>query len=209
MTTIETAELTRSDGSKVPCSIVHGWNLRASLECDSMWKKASLELLHLIMEQNYNETELVEVVSSISMEDDHWQWFDKAMVLSSEGYEWFHLYAENKPQAACVIYHPKKSALAAGDIFYVEFVAVAPWNRSCKLRAREFRPVGKLLLRAALRFAANTLKLRPGFCLHSLSGAAKSYRSLNMVNIPEFDKDDLPYFELPPDLAETFMKEAN
>lgn len=174
-----------------------------------MWKKASLELLEWIMVQGYDEEELFAVVSSISMEDDHWRWYDKAMAFISEQYEWFHLYAENKPQAACVIYHPKHSALGNKDIFYVEFVAVAPWNRSCSVRERKFRPVGKILLGAALRFAVNVLRLNPGFCLHSLPGAAKSYRSLKMVNVPELDKEDLPYFELPQDMAENFMKEAN
>lgn len=206
MTTIETGELTKTDGSKVACSVVHGWNPKASLECDATWKRASFELLRYIMAQNYSDEELIEVVSSISMEDDHWRWFDKAMALTSKEYEWFHLYAENKPQAACVIYHPKESALAPGNIFYVEFVAVAPWNRSCKIREREFRPVGKILLRAALRFAVHTLKLRPGFCLHSLPGATKSYRSLNMVNISKLDKNDLPYFELPPEHAVKLME---
>lgn len=208
MTTIETGELVRTDGSKVACSVVHGWNPKASLECDTMWKQASFELLSHIMSQNYDDKELIEVVSSISMEDDHWRWFDKAMALTSKEYEWFHLYAENKPQAVCVIYHPKQSALASGDIFYVEFVAVAPWNRSCKVRERDFRRVGKTLLRAALRFAVKTLKLRPGFCLHSLPGANGFYRSLEMVNVPKLDKDPLLYFELPPDLAKKLMEDV-
>jgi hypothetical protein len=78
MTTIETGELIRTDGSKVACSVVHGWNPKASLECDTMWKQASFELLSHIMAQNYDDKELIEVVSSISMEDDHWRWFDKA-----------------------------------------------------------------------------------------------------------------------------------
>jgi hypothetical protein len=107
-----------------------------------------------------------------------------------------------------VIFHPKQSALASGDIFYVEFVAVAPWNRSCKIRDRDFRRVGKTLLRATLRFAVKTLKLRSGFCLHSLPGANGFYRSLEMVNVPKLNKDPLLYFELPPDLANKLMEDV-
>jgi len=46
-----------------------------------------------------------------------------------------------------------------------------------------------------LRFAVKTLKLRPGFCLHSLPGANGFYRSLKMVNVPEHNKEPLLYFE--------------
>jgi hypothetical protein len=107
-----------------------------------------------------------------------------------------------------VIYHPKKSVLAPGDIFYVEYVAVAPWNRSCKIRDRQFRGAGTALISAALRFAVKTLKLRPGFCLHSLPGANGYYLSLKMVNVPEHNKEPLLYFELPPALAENMMEVA-
>src|SRR5688572_7904507 len=106
MITIETGEITRSSGETVPCSMTHGWDPTASLACDTQWKRSSLELLQHVMAQGYNDTQLIEVVSSISMEDDHWQWFEKAMAFRSDEYEWFHLYAEGEPQAACVIFHP-------------------------------------------------------------------------------------------------------
>jgi hypothetical protein len=205
MITIETGEIIDSSGERVSCSMTHGWDPKASLACDTQWKKASLELLQYVMAQDYDDAELIEVVSSISMEDDHWQWFEKAMAFRSDEYEWFHLYAEGQPQAACVIFHPKKSALSPGDIFYVEFVAVAPWNRKCKVRDRRFRGTGTALLRAALRFAVQTLKLRPGFGLHSLPGAQGFYLSLNMVNVAKHDKDTLLYFELPETLATALM----
>ena len=165
-----------------------------------------MELLQYVMAQDYDAAELIEVVSSISMEDDHWQWFNKAMAFHSAEYEWFHLYADGQPQAACVIFHPKESALSPGDIFYVEFVAVAPWNRKCRVRDRRFRGTGTALLSAVLRFAVQTLKLRPGFGLHSLPGAEGFYISLNMVTVEGHDKDTLRYFELPEPLATALMR---
>lgn len=206
MILIEKSELVHSNGSRSICEIKHGWDLKTSLQCDTLWKQASLDLLCQIMTQNYEDQELAEIISSILREDDHWEWFAKAMAFRSEEYKWFHLFADDKPQAACVIYHPKQSALHTGSIFYIEFVAVAPWNRACKIRHRDFLRVGSTLVRATLRFAVNELKLQPGFCLHSLPGANGFYKALQMINVPEYNKDEMLYFELSQDLAKDMME---
>jgi hypothetical protein len=198
---VEHGELTHISRSKVHFSIVHGWDAKASLQCDAMWKGAWLELLEQIEQSEPDEARRAEILESISMEDAHWRWFDKAIAFSSDEYEWFHLHADAKPQAACLIYHPKPSALEAGDIFYVEFVAVAPWNRTCKIRPREFGGLGEIILRAAQRFAVKQLKLRPGFCLHSLPKAEAFYTKLQMVKIADHAKNSMSYFELPQALA--------
>lgn len=208
MTTIEHCELVRANGEKVPAEIKHGWDLKTSIQCDTLWQQSLLDLLTEIVMQKHDDEKLTEIVASISMEDSHWKWFDKAMQLNSSEYIWLHLYAESKPQGACVIYHPKQSAIDAGNIFYIKFVAVAPWNRSCLVRQREFKHVGSTLIRAALKFAVQKLKLQPGFCLHSLPGAKGFYESFNMVNIPEKDEDKLLYFELPQAKANDFMNAA-
>jgi hypothetical protein len=203
---IDRAELMHVSKKKVSYEIIHGWDAKASLQCDISWKAAWLELFELIEKAEPDETRQAEILESISTEDMHWRWFDKAIAFSSDEYEWFHLHADGKPQAACLIYHPKPSALEEGDIFYVEFVAVAPWNRSCKIRPREFAGLGEIILRAAQRFAVNQLKLRPGFCLHSLPKAEAFYTKLNMVKVPDKAKDDLTYFELPQVLAVKLME---
>ena len=165
---IELGELTHVSKEKVPYKIVHGWDLKSSHECDTLWKQAWLDLFEQIQQSEPDETKQAEILASISTEDIHWDWFKKAVDSSTDEYEWFHLYADGKPQAACLIYHPEASALEPGDIFYVKFVAVAPWNRDCKIRPGEFKGIGKTILRTAQRFAVKELKLRPGFCLHSL-----------------------------------------
>ena len=123
---IEQGELTNTDGTKLPFKIIHGWDAKASLQCDIQWKAAWLALLEQIEKAESDPTKQAEILETISTEDAHWRWFDKAIDYSTDEYEWFHLHADGKPQAACLIYHPKPSALEAGDIFYVEFVAVAP-----------------------------------------------------------------------------------
>lgn len=95
-----------------------------------------------------------------------------------------------------------------GDIFYVKFVAVAPWNRDCEIRPREFKGLGKTILRAAQRFAVKELKLRPGFCLHSLPKAEVVYTKLKMVKVDgREDAQSLAYYELPQALATQLMED--
>lgn len=204
---IEQGELTHVSQKKIPYRIVQGWSLESSVECDRLWKEGWLALFKQIQEAESDETKQAEMLASISLEDFHWDWFKKAVAFSTDEYEWFHLHADGKPQAACLIYHPEKSALEPGDIFYVKFVSVAPWNRDCKLRAREFKRLGEIILRAAQRFAVKELKLRPGFCLHSLSKAEGFYAKLKMVKVAgKEDAQSLAYYELPQILAAQLME---
>ena len=84
---------------------------------------------------------------------------------------------------------------------------MAPWNRDCDLRPREFRGLGKIILRAAQRFAVKELKLRPGFCLHSLPKAEGFYTKLKMVKIDgKENAESLAYFELSQNLAAKLME---
>ena len=206
---IERGEVIHVSKVKFPYKIVHGWDLKSSVECDTVWKQGWLKIFNQIQQAEPNETKQNEILASISTEDFHWDWFKKAIDFSTDEYEWFHLYANGKPQAACLIYHPEASALEPGDIFYVKFVAVAPWNRICDLRQREFCGLGKIILRAAQRFAVKELKLRPGFCLHSLPKAEIVYMKLKMVKVDgKEDAQSLAYYELPEALA-TQLMEAN
>ncbi len=206
---IDEGELTHVSEKKFSYKIIHGWDLKSSLECDVLWKQGWLDLLKQIQQAEPDEGKQDDILASISTEDSHWNWFQKAVDYSTDEYEWFHLYADGKPQGACLIYHPEASALEPGDIFYVKFVAVAPWNRTCDLRPREFHGLGRIILRAAQRFAVKNLKLRPGFCLHSLPKAEVVYKKLKMVKVDgKEDAESLAYFELPQDLAIELM-EAN
>jgi hypothetical protein len=194
---------------KVSYRIVHGWSLQSSAECDMHWKKGWLTLFDQIQQTTSDTSEQNQILATISTEDFHWDWFKKAIDSSTDEYEWFHLYADGKPQAACLIYHPEKSALEPGDIFYVKFVAVAPWNRDClKIRPAEFKGLGKVVLRAAQRFAVKELKLRPGFCLHSLPKAEAFYTNrIKMQKVAgREDAQKLSYYELSSALATAFME---
>lgn len=204
---IERGQLTHVSTENVAYKIIQGRDLKSSIECDTFWKQGWLALFNQIEQTEPDEAKQIEILSSISTEDFHWDWFRKAIDFGTDEYEWFHLYAKGKPQAACLIYHPEKSVLEPGNIFYVEFVAVAPWNRKCDLRPREFRGLGEIILRAAQRFAVEELKLRPGFCLHSLANAEGFYVKLKMIKVDgKEDEQSLAYFELPEALAAKLME---
>lgn len=196
-TPIDTGSLSLATGGQQAYEIFQGWDIASSYDCDEKWGRSNLELFEYIEQQQYDEDTLKRVLCSIQTEDHHWNWFNKSLGTTSEEYEWFYLYAEGEPQAACLIFHPKDSALEKYNIFYVEFLAVAPWNRSCLVRERKYIGAGSTLLRAALRYSLTTLHLSPGFSLHSLPQASGYYSKLKMVNVASRDKGPLLYFELP------------
>jgi len=202
---IDTGLLKNKSECTFDYEIQHGKSLVSSIRCDREWGEFSLNLYAQIKEANYSEEVLKDVLGSIQNEDDHWEWFNKSMCLNSEEYEWFFLYTEGKPQGVCLIYHPKKSALNGDNIFYIEFIAVAPWNRDSKVHERYFHGVGSVLIKSVLTFAVNDLALTPGFSLHSLPQAQAYYQKLKMVNLDDEDKGSLIYFELPKEEADKLL----
>lgn len=203
--TIITGKLLHKSGNQADYAIKHGWDIVTAVQCDEIWARSNIELFQYIEEQNFDDAELTEVLESIQTEDHHWDWFKKSYQFTGSEYEWFFLFCEDKPQGACLIYHPKNSALCGENIFYVEYLAVAPWNRDCLVRQREYKGVGSTLLKVALNYSVEKLGLIPGFSLHSLPQAKEYYEKLKMVNVKKMDKGPLLYFELPQHEAHSLM----
>jgi len=194
---IESGNLIDNEGKCVEYEINHGWDIISANSCDRQWSLFNMKLFDYIEKQDYSEEELGAVLAGIQVEDAHWDWFKKSIIYCSDRYEWFYMLANEKPQGACLIYHPKESIIDSGDIFYIEFVAVAPWNRDNPIGKREFKGIGSAIIRCVLDFAINTLGLKPGFSLHSLPQAMGYYKKIGMENYPERDKANLAYFEMP------------
>jgi len=205
MKTIDAGQLIHRDGHKVTYEVKNGWDPETCAQCDALWGAYSVELLGHIAHLGLTGDKLTEVIGSMQLEDHGWSWAKKAELMIEDGFEWFYLFAEGKPQGACVIYHPKESVLRKANIFYVEFLVAAPWNRDCSIRKREIRGVGTALLRAAQRYSVDQLKLSVGFSLLSLPQAVGYYRKLKMIYIKEHDHKRLSYFELPEDVATELM----
>jgi hypothetical protein len=194
---VDTGMLTDAGGKETPYEVRHGWDLASSFQCDTTWARSNTEFFEYIVQQNYDDDELKEVLASIQLGDNHWDWSAKSLHSKSDGYEWFYLYANQEPQGACLIFQPRDSALESSKIFYVKFVAVAPWNRDCSIREKLYKGVGTTLLLSALKVAVDTLGLTPGFSLHSLPQAEGYYAKLKMIRVATEDEGSLAYFELP------------
>lgn len=193
---IKTGTLIKNDASTSNFFISYGWDIVASNLCDKEWKKYKFIQFETIKNLGLSPEKEKEILLTIKYEDDHWDWFKKSCAFASSEYEWFYLFADDKPQGVCVIFHPKASAISSGDIFYIEYLAVAPWNRNDGLHTRIYKGIGSILIDTVQKYAIDVLKYRPGFCLHSLPQAATYYRKIGMEYVAKEDKDRLQYFEM-------------
>jgi len=190
-------KLMAPSGAAVDYNLFLGWNIQAANLCDEFWGVFNIQLMRYIRAKNYTPEELAAVLSKVQLDDSHWRWVDKSLLKNDIHYEWFFLMAEGYPQAACLIFYPKPSAINGQKIFYIEYIAAAPWNRENPMADRTFKGVGKVLLGHICTHAKQTLGLQPGFSLHALQKAAGFYDSIGMLRFRQFDEPSLPYFEMP------------
>jgi hypothetical protein len=194
---VKEGQIQRNDGAQLPFEIQVGWDLGKAHWCDKNWGIFNLDLLKFIKEQAYSDEERVKVLRSLQLDDSHWEWLKKAIAYRTSEYVWLFLMADDVPQGACLIYHPKQSRLEAGNIFYIEYIASAPWNRKNPMSPRRFAGIGSLLIKAAMTYATDELKLRQGFSLHALPRAVPFYEQIGMKPLAALDKETLKYFEMP------------
>ena len=191
---IATGKLVGKSGT-VDYTLHTGWDLQIAHLCDRSWGAFNITLLRHIRSLEAKGVDIQPILESAQLEDYHWRWLDKSVAYRGDSYKWFFLVAEDYPQAACLIYHPKTSVVGAGDIFYVEYIATAPWNRENVLAERIFKGVGPKLLDRVISYAKDDLKLRQGFSLHSLPKAEQFYEKLGMKAFQEYDKEGMKFFE--------------
>ena len=182
-------------GREVDFAIHVGWDLLIANLCDRSWGAFNVALLRHIKKIEDSGVDVTSILGLAQLEDSHWRWLDKSMHYRSDCYKWVFLVAENYPQAACLVYHPKNSVAGVGDIFYVEYIATAPWNRNNILADRIFKGLGPKLLDFIAGYAKDNLKLKLGFSLHSLPKAVQFYQSIGMTAFPQYDKGVLKFFE--------------
>lgn len=191
-------QLLRFDGMDVAYSIHGGWNIQLANACDDLWGDFNIQLLEYLATQSQAGVDMTQIMEDVQLDDAHWRWLAKSVHYMTDEYRWFFLMAEDVPQGACLIYFPKDSAIDGQSIFYIEYIATAPWNRQNPISPKRFRGVGTILVDFAKGYGVHQLGLRLGYCLHALPKAVPFYESLGMLAFPAKDKDDLPYYEMPP-----------
>ncbi|POD97066.1 N-acetyltransferase [Pectobacterium odoriferum] len=185
--------------------ITFGWDVFTAYSCDVDWNAFRLNISSCLDDLTDSDRQLEE--AKIASEDKHWRWFNKSICLKSNEYKWFFFRVNNEVQAACLIYHPKTSVLENKQLFYIEFIAVAPWNRYNPINVNKYKGVGSIFLKGIMSYCVDTLKYQPGMCLHSLPQAQTFYeKKLKMVHCEQADKDGLWYYEMHEDNFIDFVR---
>ncbi|QJB47494.1 hypothetical protein HGD77_01295 [Acinetobacter sp. NEB149] len=196
----ENEQVVYSEGlaSKSILKISNGYSFIKSLSCDQDWKSYQAKVLaHL---RTLDEANARQELSQIDYQDWQWKWINKTYHTKTDNCnEWFYLEIDSKVEAACLIYYPKNSYLhPLESIFYVEYLAVAPWNRYTPLEEQRNKGLGSLLLLKAINYLAIKYNTSGRFSLHSLMQAEGYYvNRLKMQHVETQDKPQLKYFELP------------
>lgn len=184
--------------------IEYGRSIDYSIRCDRDWKNFMISTLS-IMKQEHSENEFRQIADNLPFHDFHWKWFAKYRCLTELNYDWFYIIAENQIQAVCITYHPKESLFDKRPIFYIEYIAVAPWNRKSDFIERKFHGIGTLLIQAVCHYFHDVKKYRYGFSLSAVPQATGFYESIGMKAFPEYDHDDLFFYELDEKSAYKFL----
>lgn len=200
-----TGIIKNNSGLSVDYKIFVGWDIAKSYQCDKTWGMFNTKLLQFIKDQDYTEEQLNEIEAYIQLGDSHWDWLSKSCAYRTDEYRWFYIYSGDMPQAACLIYHPKKSFIHQKDIFYIEYLAVAPWNRKNPMQVRELSGLGKVIVQFAVKYAVDELGLHLGFSLHSLPAAIGFYENIGMISFTEQDKGSLKFYEMPSQIAVQYL----
>jgi hypothetical protein len=178
--------------------ITNGYSFEKSLYCDQEWKLYHTKVMAYL--KTLSGDQAIELAKKIDSQDWHWNWLNKTYHSKTDDCnEWFYLTIDSKVEAACLIYFPKNSYLNPSEnIFYVEYLAVAPWNRYTPIEEQRLKGLGSLLLLKAINYLAKKYQNSGRFSLHSLLQAEGYYiNKLKMQHIESNDKPSLKYFELP------------
>jgi len=144
------------------------------------------------------------------VEDAHWNWAAKIAGTSGQlAYRHFALECDGRTQGLMQLELTHRSRTDHQHLVYIDFLAVAPWNRKPLVDPPLYKAVGTLLFAQAVGTSFDE-----GFGgrigLHSLPGAAEWYRNKSMTSFGLDDHyENLEYFELDERQAEAFMATLN
>ncbi|TGM45981.1 N-acetyltransferase [Leptospira vanthielii] len=197
-----------SKNKKHQYKIFHGWDIARASKTDNEWGRFNLELLDSIMNKGYNKESLEKVLQGVQLHDYHWSWLAKHQETTSDRYNWFFLDVNGLTEAICLTFHPKQSVFDSSEIFYIEYIAVAPWNRLNPYQERKFSGLGSVLVQSVCEYFIEKHKYNFRFSLHSVKAAETFYKKIGMTKFPEHDKENLYYYEMT-NPKEYIIKEEN
>lgn len=148
------------------------------------------------------------ITSQHQIQDAHWEWKKKKAGMLKASHRMYALTTDDSVEAIMRINLSAFSKIKkspATNIVYIDYLAVAPWNRSAIQYPPRYRGLGSILLAVAVSVSLN--EEMEGRCgLHSLPQAEGFYGRVGMKNTGLVDAQNLKYFEFEPAEAKTFLK---
>lgn len=141
--------------------------------------------------------------------DSHWDWREKNLSMLGSVHRLFALLNGEAVEALMRVDLSKPSWIQPSPytpIVYVDYLAVAPWNRLPIQPQPRFKGLGKVLLGAAVSISAEDGM--DGRCgLHSLIQSEGFYKQVGMKDMGiDAAAHGLRYFEFAPEAARKFLE---
>lgn len=160
-----------------------------------------------------NRQSAIDELGDLNIQDAGWKWRDKIIAYPQPSiyYNFYTLECNGHAQGLMAIDLAKKRGHIKSQLnqhlVYVEYLAVAPWNRPQLFNPPAYKLIGRVMIATAISISINEgFKGRIG--LHSLPQADSFYNDkCGMVALgPDPSKDDLIYFEMTPEKANDYLK---
>ncbi|HKS75337.1 MAG TPA: hypothetical protein VJQ82_19170 [Terriglobales bacterium] len=173
-------------------------------------RQYNLALLHFFQLPKVDQTheKWLEILGDFGVQDQHWDWRSKAGIAPGSNRRIFSLLNTSEVEAAMMLLFGKTSRDPSTPlpIVYVDYVAVAPWNRKVVQHPQRFKNLGTVMLGQAV--ATSIAEGLDGRCgLHSLPQSEGFYRRIGMSDFgtdPAYSS--LRYFEFSAQAARNFVK---
>lgn len=174
-------------------------------QCDK-----ALLTYYMLPPERQTDAEFLDILAKFGVPDKHWNWRQKCLVASGANRKVYGLLNAEHVEAAMMLLFGKNSrdSQSSSPIVYVDYVAVAPWNRTAIQDPERFRKLGTVMLGTAVE-VSRTLGLNGRCGLHALPSAEGFYRRIGMQDLaidPSYQ--NLRYFEFDTEAAMRFLKEG-
>jgi hypothetical protein len=150
-----------------------------------------------------------EIQTQFGAPDAHWDWEKKKQSMMKSAQRMYALVDRKSVEALMRLDLTAFSVVRKNPttpIVYLEYLAVAPWNRRAIAQKPRFKGLGTILLGVAVCISLE--EEMDGRCgLHSLPQSEGFYRQAGMNDTGLVDQYGLKYFEFDPEAARKFLED--
>ncbi|MEM7601355.1 MAG: hypothetical protein AAF357_08050 [Verrucomicrobiota bacterium] len=204
----------RATGLAETGAVWQGLEARHLEDFERVWwpllKTKRAELIDQLKDGIISKEEFEATFVRLSLQDHHWDWTQKHVFYASDPKnQFFALDADNQTQGLMMTAVGQQCRLPnqiGRGLVYIEYLAVAPWNRKHFMNEQKYGHIGSLLIATAVSQSID-LSYDGSIGLHSLPQADGFYRYCGMEDLgPDPSKQDMLYFEMGPARAKDFLE---